>query len=85
MTKHILWAALATFLVGAALFTTARATAQDHPRSVVVELPVQTIVGQRQQPGAIYVLNRTEAGYEVTELRTTFVPELVRSTTAAPF
>lgn len=84
-----LWALAAATLAAAAttVALASPAAAQDRarPAPVVVELPTTTIVGTQQRPGALYVLSRTRAGYEVTELRASFVREVVRSTEAEPF
>jgi hypothetical protein len=38
-----------------------------------------------QKPNAFYILNRSNIGYEVMELRTSFVREVIRSVRRDPF
>jgi len=62
------------------------AAAQDPaPRPRVIELPKIDIFGARQQPGGQYILTRSGNHYEVRELRTSFVPNVVRSVETEPF
>ena len=51
----------------------------------VIELEEIKIEGRVQKPNAFYILNRSNIGYEVMELRTTFVQEVVRAVRSAPF
>lgn len=43
------------------------------------------LVGDPRKPAAFYVLSRSETGGEVLELRTSFVPEIVRTVDRRPF
>ena len=43
------------------------------------------IEGRVQKPNAFYILNRSNLGYEVMDLRTSFVREVVRSVQRDPF
>ena len=43
------------------------------------------IEGRVQKPNAFYILNRSNLGYEVLDLRTSFVREIVRSVRREPF
>ena len=64
------------------------AHAQDHKRAhapKVIELEEIKIEGRVQKPNAFYILNRSNIGYEVMELRTSFVQDLVRSVRSDPF
>ena len=88
--KH--WAAImAAALILVATATTAttatRAHAQDakkrQPR--VIQLEEIVIEGRVQKPNAFYILNRSNLGYEVLELRTSFLREIVRSVQKEPF
>ena len=83
--RRILTTVTGALAMAASLSLPVAAQDRARPAPVVVELPPMDIVGSRQQPGAMYVLSRTEGGYEVTELRTSFVREVVRSTAAEPF
>lgn len=51
----------------------------------VIQLEEITIEGRVQKPNAFYILNRSNIGYEVLDLRTSFVPDLVRSVQHEPF
>jgi hypothetical protein len=64
------------------------AGAQDRkkPRAPkVIELEEIKIEGRVQKPNAFYILNRSNIGYEVMELRTSFVNEVIRSVRRDPF
>ena len=51
----------------------------------VIELEDIVIEGRVQKPNAFYILNRSNLGYEVMDLRTTFIPEIVESVKREPF
>jgi len=51
----------------------------------VIELEEIKIEGRVQKPNAFYILNRSNIGYEVMELRTSFVNEVIRSVRRDPF
>lgn len=74
--------ALALFLT-----TSSEAEAQSSrgraPR--VIQLDEIRIEGRVQKPNAFYILNRSNLGYEVIDLRTSFVREVIRSVTDEPF
>ena len=55
----------------------------DPPR--VIELPLTVVHGRHQRPLASYILTRSGQRYEVRELRTSFVREVVRSVDRGPF
>lgn len=78
---------LSVFLVLAGLAS--GAAAQDkktRPRAPkVIELEEIKIEGRVQKPNAFYILNRSNIGYEVMELRTSFVQEVVRAVRRDPF
>jgi hypothetical protein len=77
---------IGTVVAAGLVFGSAGAASADEPRaSHVIELEPTTIVATRQQPAALYVLRRSDVGYEVRELRTSFVREVVRTTAGAPF
>ena len=82
------WAGpLGVGLVLAIWGSAAGARAQDRrdrqPR--VVTLDEIVIEGQVQKPNAFYILNRSNIGYEVLDLRTSFLQEIVRSVQEDPF
>jgi len=56
--------------------------AGDGPR--VIEIETIVVHGRRQEPAAFYVLKRSSLGYEVTDLRESFVRRIVRSVRRAP-
>ena len=78
-------------VIGAALAcslaATSMASAQDRnkrkPR--VIQLEEITIEGRVQKPNAFYILNRSNLGYEVLDLRTSFLRDVVRSVQNEPF
>ena len=51
----------------------------------VIQLEEIVIEGRVQKPNAFYILNRSNLGYEVLELRTSFVREVVKSVQKEPF
>ncbi|MCA9528762.1 MAG: hypothetical protein KC543_01350 [Myxococcales bacterium] len=68
------------------LATAGSASAQKKKREPrVIQLQEIHIEGRVQKPNAFYILNRSSLGYRVLDLRTTFVPEVVRSVESAPF
>ena len=60
-----------------------RASAQRKPK--VIQLEEIKIEGRVQKPNAFYILNRSNIGYRVMELRTSFVHEVIRSVRDEPF
>jgi hypothetical protein len=51
----------------------------------VIELEELVIEGEIEKPNAFYILNRTRFGYEVLDMRTSFLPEVVDSVHGDPF
>jgi hypothetical protein len=51
----------------------------------VIQLEEIVIEGRVQKPNAFYILNRSNLGYEVLELRTSFLREVVKSVQKEPF
>jgi len=45
----------------------------------VIQLEEIKIEGRVQKPNAFYILNRSNLGYEVMDLRTSFIRDIVRS------
>jgi hypothetical protein len=72
------WAAVAFSSVGSAQKTRKR-------RPKVIQLEEIVIEGRVQKPNAFYILNRSNLGYEVLELRTSFLREVVKSVQKEPF
>jgi hypothetical protein len=54
-------------------------------RPKVIQLEEIVIEGRVQKPNAFYILNRSNLGYEVLELRTSFIRKVVRSVQEEPF
>jgi hypothetical protein len=67
--------------------TSGSAFAQNKPKRApkVIQLEEIKIEGRVQKPNAFYILNRSNLGYEVYDLRTSFVRSIVRSVQSAPF
>jgi hypothetical protein len=83
--KRLIVLALA---LGALALAGPAATAQERqgrgsPR--VIQLDEIRIEGRVQKPNAFYILNRSNLGYEVLDLRTTFVREIIRTVQHEPF
>lgn len=79
--------AILTFL-GVLTLATGDAQAQPNRRRGqprVIQLEEIQIEGRVQKPNAFYILNRSNLGYEVLDLRTTFVREIIRSVQREPF
>ncbi len=74
-------------LVGAALSVlfASSASAQNRRQPKVIQLEEIKIEGRVQKPNAFYILNRSNLGYEVMDLRTSFVREVIRSVQREPF
>ena len=51
----------------------------------VIQLEEITIEGRVQKPNAFYILNRSNIGYEVLDLRTSFLRDVIRSVQNEPF
>ena len=69
------------------LFSPETAEAQRRRRepSNVIQLEEIVIEGRVQKPNAFYILSRSNLGYEVLDLRTSFLREVIRSVRHAPF
>ena len=82
-----------TLLVTASVaFSAGFAAAQDRGggaagkrKPKVIQLEEITIEGRVQKPNAFYILNRSNLGYEVLDLRTSFLRDVVKSVQQAPF
>lgn len=86
-----LWGGGLALMLASAVFGIGVAEAQDRtsrrpggsPR--VIQLDEIRIEGRVQKPNAFYILNRSNLGYEVLDLRTSFTREIVRSVQEEPF
>jgi hypothetical protein len=77
---------LGTLLSAGWLALPSAADAQQQRRQPrVIQLEEIRIEGRVQKPNAFYILNRSNLGYEVLDLRTSFVREIVRSVRRDPF
>ena len=74
----------AAFMV-TAVASNAGAQAKKARAPKVIELEEIKIEGRVQKPNAFYILNRSNIGYEVMELRTSFMSEIIRSVRREPF
>ncbi|MGD8318592.1 MAG: hypothetical protein PVH21_13805 [Myxococcales bacterium] len=84
--KRWAYAAWLALLLAMAPMMTARAQgAAQKRRPRVIQLEEIVIEGRVQKPNAFYILNRSNLGYEVLELRTSFLREVVRSVQKEPF
>lgn len=75
--------AVAAVLLGSASAALAQQKKARAPK--VIQLEEIKIEGRVQKPNAFYILNRSNIGYEVMELRTSFLQEVVRSVRNEPF
>ena len=76
--------------LAALTFASSSASAQDRGaagkrKPKVIQLEEITIEGRVQKPNAFYILNRSNLGYEVLDLRTSFLRDVVRSVQSEPF
>lgn len=69
----------------AASTTAALAQGAKRRQPRVIQLEEIVIEGRVQKPNAFYILNRSNLGYEVLELRTSFLRKVVRSVQKEPF
>ena len=83
------WISMLCFGAAAAVLVSARSGSaqQQRPRRQprVIQLEEIVIEGRVQKPNAFYILNRSNLGYEVLELRTSFLREVVKSVQKEPF
>lgn len=81
------WASMVLFGLLLVAMSATASLAQDakkrQPR--VIQLEEIIIEGRVQKPNAFYILNRSNLGYEVLELRTSFLRKVVRSVQKEPF
>lgn len=76
---------VSSLLVFAALASVpASAQPRARPRRVIT-LDTIEIVGRLQKPNAFYILNRSNLGYEVMDLRSSFLREIIRTVRRDPF
>lgn len=70
-----------------ATFASSSAGAQQRRNGAprVIQLEDIVIEGRVQKPNAFYILNRSSLGYEVLDLRTSFIRDLIRTVQSTPF
>lgn len=89
MQRLLATSTLAAFVLAASALLASGGHAQDRGRGGreprVIQLDEIRIEGRVQKPNAFYILNRSNLGYEVLDLRTSFVREVVRSVQTEPF
>ena len=78
----ILWVT-ACVLLGSPGGAEAQEAKKRQPR--VIQLEEIVIEGRVQKPNAFYILNRSNLGYEVLELRTSFLREMLKTVQKEPF
>ncbi|MET0342761.1 MAG: hypothetical protein ABW252_17270 [Polyangiales bacterium] len=79
-----------SLIIGLVLGLAIPAYAQDRGAAArrkpkVIQLEEITIEGRVQKPNAFYILNRSNLGYEVLDLRTSFLRDVVKSVQHDPF
>jgi hypothetical protein len=81
------WASIGwlTLVLATSAATTSHAQDTKRRQPRVIQLEEIVIEGRVQKPNAFYILNRSNLGYEVLELRTSFLREVVRSVQKEPF
>ena len=81
------WASIALITLALIALSATAALAQTGKRRQprVIQLEEIVIEGRVQKPNAFYILNRSSLGYELLELRTSFLREVVRSVQKEPF
>lgn len=88
MKARIVRVLVALACLGGIVLAGGSASAQGPKKSKgprVIELEEFKIEGRVQKPNAFYILNRSNIGYEVLDLRTSFVKDIVRTVEKAPF
>ncbi|HEY6877961.1 MAG TPA: hypothetical protein VI299_08070 [Polyangiales bacterium] len=86
-SQYLLAVAAALFIVLSADGAEAQAKqgAAGGRKPKVIQLEEITIEGRVQKPNAFYILNRSNLGYEVLDLRTSFLRDVVKSVQHEPF
>jgi len=81
----VVCAAWLLFGSGGAGVTSVQAQAKPKRAPKVIQLEEIKIEGRVQKPNAFYILNRSNLGYEVLDLRTSFVRDIVKSVQTETF
>ena len=77
--KELFGMLLGALLLGSLVHAEARAQTKPKRAPKVIQLEEIRIEGRVQKPNAFYILNRSNLGYEVMDLRTSFIRDIVRS------
>lgn len=87
MPRFSIWTSAGAFgLSVCTLLLTPTAQSQSKRREPkVIQLEEIRIEGRVQKPNAFYILNRSQLGYEVMDLRTSFLRKIVRTVQNEPF
>ena len=78
------WLVAASATIGSS-YLPSKAGAQRRGSPRVIQLDDILIEGRVQKPNAFYILNRSSLGYEVLDLRTSFLREILRAVRREPF
>ena len=87
MSRRVLAGFVAAGAVASLMFASS-VDAQNKKRKrapKVIQLEEIKIEGRVQKPNAFYILNRSSIGYEIHDLRTSFVNKVARSVQREPF
>ena len=81
------WASITLLASSLFVVSASSASAQENKKRQprVIQLEEIVIEGRVQKPNAFYILSRSNLGYEVLELRTSFLREVVKSVQKEPF
>jgi len=86
---RLLWLIASALVIVLWADSQAHAQAQNQAKArrvpKVIQLEEIKIEGRVQKPNAFYILNRSNLGYEVLDLRTSFVQNVVRSVQSDAF
>ena len=83
--KRVLEAFITTVFFVLVSAPTADAIAQEARRRSVIRLTETRIEGRIQKPQAFYILQRSNLNFDGLELKTSFVPKIIKSVNKAPF
>lgn len=79
------WTSIAVLVLAVGWAGSGWAQEETKRRPRVIQLEEIVIEGRVQKPNAFYILNRSNLGYEVLELRTSFLREVVKRVQEEPF
>jgi hypothetical protein len=85
ISHYLFFAAVATLALSSSASAQDKGGAAGKRKPKVIQLEEITIEGRVQKPNAFYILNRSNLGYEVLDLRTSFLRDVVKSVQQEPF